>query len=1109
MDRTCRTNTASWARLERLFHAALQYPDAQRAAFVQRACRGNSRLRAAVTRLLAAHARAGTFIETPAAASLRAQPHGAPEPGEPGAVGLRYGPYVVTREIARGGMGAVYLAERADGHFARRVAIKLVKRGMDTDAILERFRAERRILASLDHPNIARLLDGGTSDDGRPYFVMEYIAGEPIDRFADARRLSVPDRLRLFLQVCAGVSHAHHHHVIHRDLKPSNILVTSDGVPKLLDFGIAKALAPDGGETTSSIAGVRLLTLEYASPEQVAERSATPASDVYSLGVVLYELLTGLSPYRVPSRGPLEIARAVQTATPGRPSAALKRDDITLARAFRRHVLENESAAARASSARGLRRALRGDLDTIILKALRKEPAQRYQSAEAFAADIRRHLDGRPVLARPEGIAYRAGKLLRRNRSAAISSSVAATAALAIALASTAIRTYAPEAAPAAVLAPRDRILVSDFANHGTDPTLGAAVTEAVRVDLAQSPYVQLLSPRQLRSGLARMARAPTVALDDSLARELAVREGVKAFVTGSVGMIGGRYILGAQLMGAEKGELLTAVRETASDSNDVIQAVGRLSAALRRHMGESLRSVRATPSLARVATPSLDALRLYTRGRRLERAQQRDRAAMLLERAVRIDTGFASAYRMLGNVYGDGGEHGRAMVAFEHALANQQRLPYYERYQTLASYAYNYLHDYPRAIAAFRHLLDRYPNDVVALNNLGYVYAHQRRWAAQQDVLRRAIAADSSIASIHLTLAMSYVNDGRYDRARRQIGWVKAHASGVHGLRLAEIYEPASRQDWITAERMARVRIAAEPNDSSDAMDGYETLAGLVMAQGRIAEGEGYSRRVTALATALHSPARLITSAIRVANIRLRYYHDPRGAMRELDAALRYVRVGSVPEGDRHYDDFARIAARAGDVARARQLVRLGERLRLDRASRIHPDRHWSLGVIALAEHRAGDAVAELRAADSTSDCTICVLPDLARAYDAAGEPDSAVAVYERYLTLPWQWRFETDDLELGAALERLGELYEQRGDRARSRVMYERLLHLWRHADPVLRPMRAEVRRRLARRPSAPVARPRQKDGAVAAARHRASRVTASRASSSAPARSAREVL
>ena len=377
-------NSDRLRRCEELFHAALPLPAQDRERLLRNTCAEDPELRGDVERLLAAHARAGDFISTPAVAALGGD--GIDINWE----GRFIGPYRVVREIGRGGMGAVYLAERADGQYEQRVALKVIKRGMDTEQVLARFRAERQILASLDHPNIARLLDGGSTDQGTPFFAMEYIEGEPIDAWAGRRDLLVEERLRLFLQVCSAVSYAHQHLVVHRDIKPLNILVTADGVPKLLDFGIAKVLHEGVDEVTSTVTGMRLLTPEYASPEQVEGQHATTASDVYSLGVVLYELLTGRSPYRLRSRTPLDVVEAVRTTDPERPSAA--------------------------GGTQKLRRRLRGDLDTILLTALRKEPARRYQSVEQFAGDVRRHLDGLPVRARPDTFGYRAGKFVRRNR---------------------------------------------------------------------------------------------------------------------------------------------------------------------------------------------------------------------------------------------------------------------------------------------------------------------------------------------------------------------------------------------------------------------------------------------------------------------------------------------------------------------------------------------------------------------------------------------------------------------------------------------------------------------------------------------------------------------
>ena len=349
---------------------------------------------------------------------------------------MRIGPYRLVNELGRGGMGTVYLAVRSDDSFQKRVALKVLKRGMDTDAIVRRFRNERQILASLDHPNISGLLDGGTTPDGLPYFAMEFVEGQPIDEYCEARHLDTTARLQMFMKICSAVQYAHQNLIIHRDIKPANVLVTADGTPKLLDFGIAKLLNPDlGGQTYAVTAeGAPLMTPEYASPEQVRGEVVTTATDVYSLGVLLYELLTGRRPYQLTSRTPAEIARVVCHSVPERPSTAVTRtgsgtinpEAITTA-AEASQMPAGNPERPKVRDPQRLRRRLAGDLDTIVLKALSKEPARRYASVDQFSEDIRRHLSGLPVTARKDTVGYRAAKFVGRNRT------VVAAAALIVA----------------------------------------------------------------------------------------------------------------------------------------------------------------------------------------------------------------------------------------------------------------------------------------------------------------------------------------------------------------------------------------------------------------------------------------------------------------------------------------------------------------------------------------------------------------------------------------------------------------------------------------------------------------------------------------------------
>ena len=313
-------------------------------------------------------------------------------------IGSRIGPYRILRELGHGGMGTVFLAERDDEHYHQQVAIKLINPGLGGETIRRRFRNEMQILADLNHPNIARLFDGGETADGVPYLVMEYVEGSPLNRYCDEHNLSTEQRLRLFCTVCDAVQYAHQHLVIHRDIKPGNILISSEGLPKLVDFGIAKLLVQDRSVPDATATAMPFMTPEYASPEQVYGLSVTTATDIYSLGVVLYELLSGRLPYRLKSRVPHELAKAICDQEPERPSAALTRnipDKPTLPK---------------------LRRHLHGDLDNIVLMAMRKEPERRYATAEQFAEDIERHLNGLPVRARNDTFTYRAGKFIRRRK---------------------------------------------------------------------------------------------------------------------------------------------------------------------------------------------------------------------------------------------------------------------------------------------------------------------------------------------------------------------------------------------------------------------------------------------------------------------------------------------------------------------------------------------------------------------------------------------------------------------------------------------------------------------------------------------------------------------
>ncbi|MGH7653769.1 MAG: protein kinase domain-containing protein [Gemmatimonadaceae bacterium] len=467
---------AGWDRVEPILDQALDLPASERAAFLDRACAGDAELRARLDRMLAAGEDPSSSLERSLGAMAGALIAEMDEPVAAARVGERIGPWKLTSELGRGGMGEVFLAERADGQFAQTAALKLVRRGREHDPLLlRRFVEERRILATLAHEHIARLLDGGVTPAGLPWFAMEYVKGRPLDAYCDDLALGVNARLALMEQVLGAVAYAHRNLLVHRDLKPGNIFVTDDGHVKLLDFGIAKLLGEEhADESGFTMAYGKVMTPEFAAPEQVREEPVTTATDIYALGAVLYQLLTGQRAHRFEKRTAAEIERVVCDTDPQAPSVAVR------------------------GTAAALPKGLSGDLDTIVLTALQKDPARRYRSADAMLEDLRRLRTGRPLLATPDSTRYRWGKFIGRHRVG-----VAAAAIVALVLAGGAVSTAWQARAARVEAARADRVkefLIDVFQEADPDITLGKEMTArqlldrgARRVDsiLGNEPEVQ------------------------------------------------------------------------------------------------------------------------------------------------------------------------------------------------------------------------------------------------------------------------------------------------------------------------------------------------------------------------------------------------------------------------------------------------------------------------------------------------------------------------------------------------------------------------------------------------------------------------------------------
>ena len=422
-DSTDALSPGRWQQIKQVFGLAIECDPKKRSALLQEFCGEDESLRVEVESLIAAaeHSSAATSAVFQSVSTLLSTQSPVSETEDP-MLHRRIGAYRLERRIGCGGMASVYLAARADDQYRKQVAIKLLRPDLDNADLLQRFRNERQTLAVLDHTNIVKLLDGGSTEEGLPYLVMDYVEGQPITEYCDSNNLTIEQRLRLFCAVCDAVHCAHQSRVIHRDLKPNNILVTKDGTPKLLDFGIAKVLtASDASETVMTRTATRHLTPAYASPEQVRGEAVSAATDVYSLGVVLYELLTGHRPYRIKQRTQAEIERAICEQEPDSPSTAIDRveteklpDGTTAIKTLK------DVSRTREVEPRKLRRALRGDLDNILLKALQKDRQRRYCTADDLEADIRRHLDHQPVVAHPSTLAYRVSKCLRRHKIGAL-----------------------------------------------------------------------------------------------------------------------------------------------------------------------------------------------------------------------------------------------------------------------------------------------------------------------------------------------------------------------------------------------------------------------------------------------------------------------------------------------------------------------------------------------------------------------------------------------------------------------------------------------------------------------------------------------------------------
>jgi len=619
----------------------------------------------------------------------------------------------------------------------------------------------------------------------------------------------------------------------------------------------------------------------------------------------------------------------------------------------------------------------------------------------------------------------------------------------------------------AGALAPRERVLVADFENHTADSTLGVVLTHALRVDLAQSRAIRVVSPATVRDVLGRMKRPATTPLDDSVAREVAVREGIKAIVVGDAASVGSRYVLSAELLSAATGEVLAATRETADDSTQIIRAVDRLSKRLRERIGESLGSIRATPPLERVTTTSLEALRKYSLASRVYYVEgDAAKAAALYEAAIALDSTFAAAHLGLGALWiGRPHRRARAIEALTKAFQYRQQLSERERYRAEAGYYLRVTAEYDKAAAAYRALLDIDPEDRTALNNLAIAYGEQGDFARAEQSYRRAIKLDSSESFIRYTNVIHYqAIFGRLEEAETTLARARTKFPNNPLLDGVMVGVVAAGGDYAGAEALLYKVRGGKPDG-----DDWTGLATLAVLRGKLGEADRYLQNGITSQEELEAPQTALEVATLAGYLDVWFRNAPARGIRKVEAALVRHPLAKMHRLERPYLSLASFFALAGQSARARAL--LAEYEAIDPALRRGEEPAWHLarGVLALAEGRAADAVAELHLADR-GQCPVCAVADLGRAHDAAGNRDSAVAVYERYtrhrlttlIYFPEYFRYE---VSRPGIYKRLGELYEERGDRGRAAHYYTRLLEQWKDADPELRPALDDVGRRLVR--------------------------------------------
>ena len=1026
--------------------------------------------------------------------------------------------YRIDRELGGGGMSRVFLAEEA--RLGRKVVVKVLPPEMSAAVQTERFQREIQVAASLQHPHIVPLLTAGAAGD-LLYYVMPFIEGESLDaKLAREGALPVPEAVRILRDVVDALAYSHGRGVIHRDIKPANVMLSGRHA-MVTDFGVAKAVSASsvtGGSLTSL--GIALGTPAYMAPEQAAaDPNVDHRADLYSLGAVAYEMLAGRKPYEAPT--PQAMLAAHVSGTPDPVSRYRASIPPALAgavmRCLEKHPADRWQAAADLSQA----------LESAVTPSGGMTPASTapYPAARdaAWAAYRRDHpgriaglflgaaagitvlafavtrLAGLPdwnwigaaiLMAIGFPIVLYTSRLERRRAEARTQGTLRfepeplhhgwftwrrALLGGALALGGLAVLTAGYAGARAlgigpgrtlvssGVLGETDRLILADFINRTADSTLGPSVTEALRVDLGQSKVVRLLGPRDIASARVRMQLPPEAAVDEAVALEIAKREGAKAVITGEVTALGSGFVLTARIIEASTGEERVAVRKTASGPAELLSALDDLSATLRERVGESLKSIRGSEPLERVATSSLEALRVYSTGVRVFNAGKYEDAVPLLEKAIRADSGFGMAWRKLAVTLGNLGTRRTDQVeAARRAYQLRDRLTPVEGYLAEAYFFSAVERDEDRAIAAYRAALEFDPGEAAALNNLGMMLNQVERYEEAEAVLRRGMEQGGRRTFF----------DNLFDAQIRQGKWAAADSTLV----LAEARVPSA--EAFVAIRRVTAAMAARDYERAESLQAlvpeslvtqadvrqYQFLrVDVYQATGRHA---GVLRELEAIAPRMWAEGARGT-ALDLALARA-YYHimfraDTTATLRAIDQALARYPLADIPPQERPYWSLADIYA----YLRRPELVRQQRTA----AEAAHPvaerspedPLYWDARE-AEARGDLGGARRAMESARAASKCSRCGLYALGRLLDRLGEADSARAVYERVLAAPPAGTWVEELTFIGPTYERLGQMYDARGNREKALHYYGKFAETWRKADKEYQPRVTAAKARMA---------------------------------------------